>query len=548
VTLVGGRFRAIPRIEARAATVRRIAIWALAGLGAASIALACWSLAEGGIGWDSRGDTIAALVTRSVDSSEPLAQAYEDVPVTSEFYGVLPQQLADVLHTAVTGSTAPLGPDEPSTYLYQGTVNILLAVLAVTALAVAIAVAFRSLLAAAFAWSLTLATPLWLGMSHVDFKDMPVAAGLTLVTAGLILAFVLEPPRRATVAGGGLAGAGGALAVATRPASLLLVAGLVVGTAAVVLAWALARRRPRAALPVAVAACVAPVCGLALTWATNPIARIGGVRWLRDSIDVARDYPWDVGPIRTAGQNLRSVDLPWWYVPAWLGAQLPLLTLAAVVGGIALLAALLVRRRRTLDPAAAIPVVPIALQAIALPALIVASGAVLYDGIRHVLFVLPALIALAAVALAVLERRAGAAGRPWLALALPLAAVAIVATSLVASARWAPYAYAFLNPVAGRDKEHRAWELDYWGVSAREGLRRLREAGLTPLYVQPSQQPGVPWGAYNGPVTTGGRSGLYVFVRWDGAARYGCTVIFTIERGGHVLGEGARCPNRATFE
>jgi hypothetical protein len=66
--------------------------------------------------------------------------------------------------------------------------------------------------------------------------------------------------------------------------------------------------------------------------------------------------------------------------------------------------------------------------------------------------------------------------------------------------------------------------------------------------VQPSQQPGVPWGAYNGPVTTGGRSGLYVFVRWDGASRYGCTVIFTIERGGHILGEGARCPKAATFE
>jgi hypothetical protein len=547
MTVVGGRFRAVPRIEARADAVRRLAIWALAGLGAASIALACWSLTEGGIGWDSRGDTIAALVTRSVDPSEALARAYDDVPATSEFYGVLPQQLADVLHTAVTGSTAPLGPDEPSTYLYQGAVNILLAVLAVTALAVAIGVAFRSVLAAAFAWSLTLATPLWLGMSHVDFKDMPVAAGLTLVTAGLILAFVLEPPRRATVAGAVLAGAGGAVAVATRPASLLLLAGLVGGTAVAVLAWALARRRPRAAVPVAVAAGVAPVCGLAVTWATNPIARIGGLGWLRDSIDVARDYPWDVGPIRTAGQNLRSVDLPWWYVPAWLGAQLPLLTLAAVAGGIVLLAVLLVRRRRTLDPASAIPAVPIALQAVALPVLIVASGAVLYDGIRHLLFMLPALIALAAVALAVLDRRAGAA-RPWLALALPLGAVAIVAASLVSAARWAPYSYAYLNPVAGRDKEHRAWELDYWGVSAREGLRRLREAGLTPLYVQPSQQPGVPWGAYNGPVTTGGRSGLYVFVRWDGASRYGCSVIFTIERGGHVLGEGARCPNAATFD
>jgi len=546
VTAVRGRVGAIPGIEVRDEAVRRFAIAALVVLGAASIALACWSLAEGGIGWDSRGDTIAALVTRSVDPSESLAQAYEEVPATSEFYGVLPQQLADVVHSAVTFSGAPLSPDEPSTYLYQGAVNILLAVLAVTALATALFVAFRSLLAAAFAWSLTLATPLWLGMSHVDFKDMPVAAGLTLVTAGLILAFVLERPRRASVAGAALAGAGGAIAIATRPAAIVLLGGLVAGTLAVVLGWAVARRRPRAALPVAVAACAAPLCGLVLTWATDPIARIGGIGWLRDSIDVARDYPWDVGPIRTAGQDLRSVDLPWWYVPAWLGAQLPLLTLAAILGGIVALAVLLARRRRTVRAAVAIPVVPIALQALVLPLLIVASGAVLYDGIRHVLFMLPALIALAAVALAALERGARAS-RLRLGLVLPLAAVAIVATSFVAAARWAPYSYAFLNAAAGRDTKHRSWELDYWGVSAREGVQRLREAGLTPLYVKPSQQPGVPWGAYNGPLTTGGRSGIYVFLRWDDAADFGCTVIFTIKRGGHVLGEGAHCPHAATF-
>jgi hypothetical protein len=41
--------------------------------------------------------------------------------------------------------------------------------------------------------------------------------------------------------------------------------------------------------------------------------------WLKDSLNVSRSFPWD-HPIRTAGRDLRSVDLPWWYVPAWLGA------------------------------------------------------------------------------------------------------------------------------------------------------------------------------------------------------------------------------------
>ena len=174
-------------------------------------------------------------------------------------------------------------------------------------------------------------------MEHVDFKDMPVAAGLTLVTAGLVLAFVLEPPRTATLAGVSLAGSGGAVAVATRPSSIVLLVALVGGTLAV------AVLRGRSPPPDAHCRCRFVIASLAVGPRLRPRAHVGDEpdrahrhgAWLHDSIDVARNYPWDVGPIRTAGQDLRSIDLPWWYVPAWLGAQLPLLTFAALVGGVA---------------------------------------------------------------------------------------------------------------------------------------------------------------------------------------------------------------------
>src|SRR5205814_9828022 len=119
------------------------------------------------------------------------------------------------------------GADDPDAYRYQGAIVLALAVAAVTALAVVLALATGSLLAAAFAWSLTLATPLWLGMEHVDFKDVPVASGVTLVTSGLALAFMRRP-----VAGAALAGLGGAVALAVRPASIVLVAAVVLATLA----------------------------------------------------------------------------------------------------------------------------------------------------------------------------------------------------------------------------------------------------------------------------------------------------------------------------
>ena len=136
---------------------------------------------------------------------------------------------------------------------------------------------------------------------------------------------------------------------------------------------------------------------------------------------------------------------------------------------------------------------PITLQAILLPLAIIVSGAVLYDGIRHLLFVLPALLAIPAVALAVLEQQS--TGRRLLRTAIPFAAVVVVAASLLASISWAPYAYAYLNPVAGKNKSSLSWELDYWGVSGKEGVERLRKLGYTPVSVTPAAGVGDPLGS-----------------------------------------------------
>jgi hypothetical protein len=514
----------------------RLAIAVLVSLGLASIGVAIWSLAHGGIGWDSREHTQAALAVRSVDSSWPLAKAYASVPGPLEFYGVLIQQLADLLHGLVSGSSSELGVDDPATYAYQGAVNLFLSVVAVTTLAVALGVALRSMLAATFSWALILSTPLWLGTSHVNFKDMPLAAGLTLVTAGLILSVSLRPPRRATGAGILAAGAGGALMLATRPGSIVLLTALALGTAVIV--FVIGLRARMTTLPVQITALSAIGIGLLFVWVTNPIARIALFPWIRDSVHTSRSFPWE-GSILTAGQDLWSTHLPWWYVPAWLGAQLPLLTLLAIAAGVVTLILIAVR-----SPAGEgkrfLALVPILLQALVLPVMIVGSGAVIYDGIRHVLFLVPALLAVPAVALAMLDRRPGM--KPRVRSLLAGGAVIVVAASLFASIRWAPYSYAFINPVAGHNGDSRSWELDYWGVTGREGVTRLEKLGLSPVYVSPTPRVGVAWGANRGAgIPSGGTGGLYIFLRDHLPTNYGCTVLFTIKRDGHTLGKGERC-------
>jgi hypothetical protein len=265
------------------------------------------------------------------------------------------------------------------------------------------------------------------------------------------------------------------------------------------------------------------------------------LQWLEDAADYAQSVQWELPPMRVAGTDVRGDDLPWWYVPAWLAAQLPLLTLAAVVGGFVLLVITLIRRRSLAGTEATIALVPIALQAVVLPAAIFLGGAVIYDGLRHLLLMIPAMLAIPAIALAVLDQRRSELGSR-LRVALPFGAAVIVAASLWASIRWAPYAYAFVNPIAGIDKDGRTWDLDYWGVSAKEGVERLQDLGYAPVHVEPSASVGIPFGAAEGPIAGGAETGLYVFLRWQRAADYGCTVVFTIERDGHTLGEGARCP------
>ena len=116
-----------------------------------------------------------------------------------------------------------------------------------------------------------------------------------------------------------------------------------------------------------------------------------------------------------------------------------------------------------------------------------------------------------------------------------------MAASLFSSIRWAPYAYAYLNPIAASSKEG-SWELDYWGVSGKEGVERLERLGLDPVYVEPTDGVGIPWGAAAGPPRPGRTQASTSSCAGIRAADFGCTVIFTIKRGGHVLGEGARCP------
>lgn len=200
-------------------------------------------------------------------------------------------------------------------------------------------------------------------------------------------------------------------------------------------------------------------------------------------------FPWTY-PQLFGGRFVSSEDLPLGYVPMWFGIATPEVVL---LGLVALAVALVVRPRglRALrDPA----VLAVVVAGVLPLAYVIVRRVAIYDALRHLLFVQP-LIALAASAglLAVWtglgslrrsrEARIGAVALAMLGAALPLS------TGL----RMRPYEYVYFNHLSGGlPAAEGRFELEYWGLSYREGVEWLADAGRSddPIRVASCSHPG----------------------------------------------------------
>lgn len=172
-----------------------------------------------------------------------------------------------------------------------------------------------------------------------------------------------------------------------------------------------------------------------------------------------------------AGQNLGAGALPWTYVPVWLGMALP----PVVLVGFALS---WLSARKGLQ------------QAVAWAGLLAFAGApvaaaiirhaTIYDGIRHLLFVVPPIVALAGAGWsALLDTRLRTAGIALLVLG--------VAEPLWFQVRNHPNQIIYFTPLMGGPKAAFArYDMDYWGNSVLQAVQwtdRVARASGVPLVV-----------------------------------------------------------------
>jgi hypothetical protein len=166
-------------------------------------------------------------------------------------------------------------------------------------------------------------------------------------------------------------------------------------------------------------------------------------------------------PVRTVmdGNVYLMSEVPRWYEPEYLLIKLPLLVLAGAAAAV-LVAAWTAARHRHAEPAAGIAIL---LFTIAFPlACQVIGRGPSFTGMRHFLFVVPPLAALAGIGIEIGLRTIEGRGRLIAATAFAAATIAfgVDATALV---RLHPYEYLFYNAiVGGLPGAVRRYETDYW--------------------------------------------------------------------------------------
>jgi hypothetical protein len=309
----------------------------------------------------------------------------------------------------------------------------------------------------------------WYGTMFNHTKDIPFAAAMIgAVYVLLRITRALPRPRWTEVAAFGvLVGC----ALGLRVLALLLP---VYAAAGVLLAMPPGERRMRIAFVARSALAFAPamLIGYLIMIAAWPWAAQAPLNPLRGLIEFGKFHY----QIRTLldGQLYTMAEVPRWYVPAYLAIRLPLTVLAGAALALAMMASSAGdgRRRRDIALLAFAALFPVLCQ--------VVDRGPAFSGMRHFLFVVPALAALAGIGFDALLGAIAHRAR-WLAASAGTALAAALVWQAGTLVRLHPYEYLFYNQfVGGLAGANGRYVTDYWVGIMPQAVDRLEAyvAGL----------------------------------------------------------------------
>lgn len=329
-----------------------------------------------------------------------------------------------------------------------------------------------------FVLCLLLCAPRYFGHMWFNPKDIPFAACYIWSVYALILAIgqFPRPSYKVIVGLGALTG----FALGVRMAGLLI--PLYFGLAAGVF-WLVVGRTEggwcrtfiqlvaRGILSGVVAYLVALPFWPAL-W-KSPAAASG----LAGAIGKAQHFDW-IGPVLFEGGYVQSDALPWYYLLKWLAITLPEWTLVLLCLAPLFAVQTWLVRRSTDGASVTLPLqwCVVALSAVFPLIYVIVTRPVLYDGMRHFLFILPPLMVIAGGTLGQIVSwlQARELSYRWLP-RLPYVFTAVSCLFVLLSySSLHPFYYVYFNGwVGGLRGAYQNYETDYWGLSYREAVEQM---------------------------------------------------------------------------
>lgn len=440
----------------------------------ACMVMILWGSQVTGVSWDERDGTMfLAEYLRSgwfldrslfVDGVPDAAHAAVYAPVASLFGHVT---------SVALGAEPWLQPAFTSTAYAARHLSVgLIALAGLSAIFISGRILFRSTRWGIIATGTLASIPLWVGHSMFNFKDIPPASGFAIFTLGMILQSSQNPSPRMRLGSGLLLAGGVFLAVGSRPGIWIALTLVLALSLALWLVMDLRTGMPKQAwsnlTPRLWVSMFGVIVGYAALWVIYPTLFGDLGRATLGSATSSADFPLAALTL-TAGSEMPSPP-PWTYIPLWLGAQLPLfVALFASIGVIALAASVAMNFLRATPPSESTRgLVPVALQALVIPIGVTVLSSNIFGGIRHLLFIFPAiaLLAVAGVAATIRfakERRLKAAEPiTW-----GIVVVGFTVT-LIAQVQLFPFNFAYFNPVAATKSIDGNWDVDGWWLSGRE--------------------------------------------------------------------------------
>jgi hypothetical protein len=389
-----------------------------------------------------------------VRGSEWEGVAKDEIPPNAYVYAPGTALIMHVVNTVLGNDQFGHPSDTAAAYAVR---HYVVAAMSLVALAAVFGLVW--LMTGAWRWGLVgsaalAAVPMWSGHSMFNPKDTPVAVGYTLMTialAGLVVAGRYAGRTRLLTSTAAVVGMilGIALMVGTRPG---MWPGVVAAVVVAVGLLAVARAVDRWLLAGLAAGLVGSYAALLVIYPrifSRPLAM------LEVSLGQTMDFP--------SGSDIPGRD----YVFERTAIEWPLLLLAFLLIGSALGAWLSVRLIRS-DPRRAAVIGVVGAQAYALTAAAIITRSNLYDGLRQLLFAVPAQAALATLGIASVTALGRRKVARW---TVAIVAMAALVLPMVVQARLYPYQYGYGNAAAealGADILN-----DKWRVSFREHVEEI---------------------------------------------------------------------------